>query len=321
MMTLPTEPKVACVILNWNGWRDTVACLKALERVRYSHLESFVVDNGSTDGSLEELRRVVPDKQLIANGKNLGFAGGNNVGILRALQGPADYVWLLNNDTEPTPDSLTELVKVARSNPRFGAIGSVMHYADNRHAVQAWGGGRVNRWSGACPLANSPRANRWFTYITAASMLVPRAAFEEVGLLDDGFFLYYEDVEFSCRLRRHGWNLAVAPAARIYHKENASTASNSITRDRYSTASGIRFLRAHSPVPWLAVTVFLSNRMGKRLLTCRLGRLLGVVRGIGDHLKIDRLYGRGKECATAPGVRLAPIAVSLERDSLERVEK
>lgn len=282
------EPPVTCVILNWNNWRDTVACLKALARTEYGNLQVVVVDNGSTNDSVRRIREAYPDGLLIETGKNLGFAGGNNAGIVLAAKEHADYIWLLNNDTEPAADALTELVKTAQANPRFGAVGSVLVYAHDPNTVQAWGGGKVNRWFGCSSLAVSPKPNQWFDYITAASVLVRRVAFEEVGLLDDRMFLYWEDVEFSCRLRSQGWRLGVAPSAVVRHKENASTAGNSALRDRYYTASGIRFLRAYSPVPCLSVLAFLCKRLAKRLFTGQRRRLASVIRGMQDYLEQER---------------------------------
>lgn len=277
-------PAVTCVVLNWNGWRDTDACLRALDRTLYGKLSVIVVDNGSTDDSVRRIRDLHVNIELIETGRNLGFAGGNNAGITFARKGKADYIWLLNNDTEPAPEALTELVKTAQSNRQFGAIGSVLLYTHSRNTVQAWGGGKVNWWNGYNSLSCSPKPNEWFEYITAASMLVPCSAFDNVGLLDDGYFLYWEDIEFSFRLRKHGWKLGVAPLAHVYHRESASTSDNLPLRDRYSTASALRFLCAYSPVPQLSATIFLFNRLGKRLLTGRLRRLLSVGRGVRYYL-------------------------------------
>ena len=278
------EPKVTCVVLNWNAGGETVACLRALGQVKYGNWDVIVVDNGSTDDSLQRIRELHAQKLLIETGRNLGFAGGNNVGITLANRSHADYIWLLNNDTEPTPNALAELVSTARSNPQLGAIGSVLLYPNSGRTVQAWGGGKVNRWIGYCSLARAPQSDEWFDFITAASMLVPRAVFENIGLLVDSYFLYWEDVEFSFRLRKHGWKIGVSPLARVYHKESASTSGNSPVRDRYYTASAIRFLCSNSPMPRLSVPVFLFNRLGKRLLTGQFKRFLGVGRGLQDYM-------------------------------------
>src|SRR5712672_2084688 len=135
------QPSVSCILLNWKGWRDTVACLDALARLDYENLSVIVVDNGSADESVRRIREAAPDILVLETGSNLGFAGGNNVGIRHALAQGADYIWLLNNDTKPEPAALAQLVRRAESNSRFGEIGSVLVRADEPSRIQAWGGG------------------------------------------------------------------------------------------------------------------------------------------------------------------------------------
>jgi GT2 family glycosyltransferase len=271
-------------VLNWNGWRDTLACLAALRKVTYEKLSIIVVDNASSDESVVRIREAAPEALLLESGSNLGFAGGNNVGIRHALSGKVDYIWLLNNDTEPRPTALAELVAKAASNPRMGEIGSVLLYAHDPTRVQAWGGGRVSLWTGRSEHALCPQDDGWFQYITAASVLLPRAALDEVGLLDEGFFLYWEDGDLSFRLRSRGWQLGVAAESIVLHKEHASTGRNRRLIDRYVVSSGIRFLHKHSPAPWISIALFLSLRICKRLLTGQFSRLGDVTGGIRDYL-------------------------------------
>lgn len=259
------EPNVYVVVLNWNGWRDTIQCLNALAAVDYPNLHIVVVDNGSTDGSVEQIRRAHPQTIVLETGKNLGFAGGNNPGIQYALRQNADFVWLLNNDTEPEPGALQPMVRKAHSDPQIGSVGSVLLDPD-RSSVLAWGGGRVNRWLGHVRHANSPRDDSWFDYMSAASMLVPSRAFEQVGMLDERYFLYWEDTEFGFRLRKNGWRLVVAAESRVIHRENSSTAGKQAVRTRYSTESAMRFLTDYSPISRLSALIFLSMRLTDRLL-------------------------------------------------------
>jgi len=288
MSTLPTllstQPKVACILLNWNGWRDTLACLAALRRLNYPNVAIIVVDNGSTDDSVKMIRDASPGVRLIESGGNLGFAAGNNVGIRLALQMDCDYIWLLNNDTEPDPMALTELVLKAVSEPRLGEIGSVLLYAHDATQVQAWGGGRVSLWTGRSLHAKAARPDDWFQYLTAASVLLRRAALEDVGLLDEGFFLYWEDGDLSFRLRNKGWALGVAAGSFVLHKEHASTNRNRRVIDRYVISSGIRFLMKHAPAPALSIPLFLCLRIGRRLLSGQFRRVTDVIAGIKDYL-------------------------------------
>jgi GT2 family glycosyltransferase len=283
------QPSVACILLNWNGWEDTVGCLTSLSKLNYRNFLTIVVDNGSSNDSVTRLRDACPEILLLETGRNLGFAGGNNVGIRHAISQRVEYIWLLNNDTEPHPDALTELVNKAASNPRFGAIGSTLMYAHDPNSVQAWGGGRINVWIGRSFHTLVPQEDGWFDYITAASVLIPRRALEDVGLLDDGFFLYWEDGDLSFRLRKKGWKLGVAAGSTVLHKEHASTGRNRRVIDRYVIASGIRFLHKHSPAPWLSIPLFLALRIWKRLLSGQFRRVGDIAGGIRDYLFSGRI--------------------------------
>jgi len=136
-------PFVLVLVLNWNGWRDTLKCLSSLKGLDYQNSRVIVVDNGSTDDSVIWIRRAYPEIELVETGVNLGFAGGNNVGIRYALKHGAKYAWLLNNDTLVAPNTLTEMVMIAKANPKVGAVGSVIYHLTRPNEVQEWAGGRV----------------------------------------------------------------------------------------------------------------------------------------------------------------------------------
>ena len=125
---LPTEPRVAVIVLNWNGREDTLECLRSIRSIAYSNFGVIVVDNGSTDGSVAAIRASQPSVEVIDTGENLGFAGGNNVGIRRALELGADYVLLLNNDTVVDPGLLRAFVAAAALHPEAGAFGAKIYF-------------------------------------------------------------------------------------------------------------------------------------------------------------------------------------------------
>lgn len=291
-------PRVTCIVLNWNGWRDTIACLRALEKTDFPAMETVVVDNGSTDDSVEQIRSLLPAQRVVETGINLGFAGGNNVAIRMALDSGADYVWLLNNDTEPAPDALAALVAKAESDNKIGAVSSVCYYADRPETVQIWAGGRANLWIGYSPSTTAPHDDSWFHWLNGTSLLIRVTTLRTLGLLDEGFFLYMEDVEFGIRLRKNGWKLAAAPASVVLHKVNASTGGNRRILDRFATASGLRFLRLHSPAPWLAIPAFLAIRIARRLVRLRFALCLSVWEGTVDYF---RSPGRKKSGALNEG--------------------
>jgi GT2 family glycosyltransferase len=145
---------------------------------------------------------------LLENSTNLGFAGGNNVGIRHSLRKGAEFLWLLNNDTEPAPDALWTLMKKATSDKAIGAVASICYFADSPSTVQAWAGARVNLLIGYSRLSTEPRPDSWFHALNGTSMLIRRTAIEDVGILDESFFLYWEDTEFCLRLRKKGWRIA-----------------------------------------------------------------------------------------------------------------
>lgn len=268
---------VDVVVLNWNGWQDTLACLASLQNLDYPHFNVLVVDNGSTDGSVEYIKKAMPSVELLQTGANLGFGGGCNAGLRHALARGADYIWLINSDATVHPGALSALVRVAEQNPALGAVGSVLFEVDQRDRVQLWGGGTVNLWLGQSQhrLSAGP-----LDFISGASVLLRRTALEEVGLFDQAtFFMYWEDTDLAFRLRKAGWQLAVADDSRVWHKQSASLGKRSPLLDEYFTRSGVRFLRRYAPVPPLAIAFLLARMVTKRMLIASFGRIRAVLKG------------------------------------------
>lgn len=269
--------RVAVVVLNWNGWQDTLACVASLQALTYGDFEILVVDNGSTDDSVAEIRSAYPDVTLLLSGANLGFGGGCNVGIRHALAQGADYVWLINSDATVAPAALTALVQVADSDPALGSVGSVLYEADQPDQIQLWGGGRVNLWLGRSNHCVVPGP---ISFISGASLLLRRAALEQVGLFDETlFFMYWEDTDLGFRLANAGWRLAVAEDSKVWHKQSASLGLGNPLLDEYATRSCVRFLRRHAPVPAVSVALVLVRMVVKRTLIGRPDRLMAVLRG------------------------------------------
>ena len=261
-----------CVVVNWNGWRDTLACLRTLACQTHQPLHVVVVDNGSTDESVVEISRWIESDlsfptifYVLLSPENVGYARGANLGIRQALEQGAEFVWLLNNDTECPPDTLAKLVRTAQEGPNTGVVGSVLYYHDEPDRVQAWGGGKVNRWLGTGDHYLSPTALEGDSYLTFASVLIRAEVLREMGLLYERFFMYYDASDFCLRLAETSWKLAVAADTAVLHKESASTDSH---RDPFMektvAVSGMRFLRRHSPAPWLSVPLFLLLKLANR---------------------------------------------------------
>lgn len=273
-------PLVYIILLNWNGWHDVVACLNSIKQLTYSNYNVIVVDNGSTDDSMEQIRLAHPDIELIQNGENLGFGGGCNVGIREAIARNADYVWLLNSDTKPDNRALDALVSKALSDASLGAVGSVLYHMDEPQVVQAWGGGRVNFFLGrSSHLLNAAKSND-LHYITGASALLKCRALAEVGLFDSNcFFMYWEDTDLCFRLKKDGWRMAVAESSYVWHKESASLGKKSPRLDEYFNASAVNFFRKHSKIPIVPIFLGIGGRLFKRILKGDWARVAAVCRG------------------------------------------
>ena len=239
-------PRVAIIILNWNGAEDTLECLGSLKKVTYPDFEVVVVDNGSEGDDVKTLRQSFEDyARIIGNDRNYGFAEGNNIGIRYALNAfdPA-YVLLLNNDMVVAPDFLSQLVRVAEGEDKVGIVGPKVYYYDfeGRKDVLWYAGGEINQWGryvychtgkdgDDLPQYQTIRSVDW---VTGSAMMIKRCVIEELSLLNPGYFFGDEDVEYCIKARKHGFKIVYVPGARVWHKVGKS-------RDRYSTGLGYFF--------------------------------------------------------------------------------
>lgn len=217
-------PKVHILILNWNRWQDTLACLASVDLLDYPNYKVVVIDNGSSDGSESFLRLNRPDLKIIQTGTNLGFAGGFNVAIAESLKQGAPLIWILNNDTQVEPTSLSALVDVMQTLPDSGVVSPLIFYQEVRDKVW-FGTGRLQFWRGA--VRNSPRTPEGtepvpMNFISGCAMLAKAEVFDNCGLLREDYFLNVEDWEFSWRVQQGGFSLYLVPGSIIYHKVSLS---------------------------------------------------------------------------------------------------
>jgi GT2 family glycosyltransferase len=228
--------RLSVVVLNWNGLEDTRELLPTLERCRIPEgwsLHVMVVDNGSTDGSAAAIAREFPGVEVVALPQNRRFAGGNNEGLRRALAAGADAVMLLNNDTACDPGLIEHLLLALEQDPRVGAAAPLIYFAPPSGEI--WYAGAVCR--PALGLAahrglrardrGQYRAVEETGYLTGCCLLARRECWERTGLLDERYFIYAEDADWSLRARRAGWRLAFVPTARLWHKVSASSGAQS----------------------------------------------------------------------------------------------
>lgn len=262
---LPTEreaegaarPSVWVIVLTWNRLEAVITCVLSLNALRYPNFHVVVVDNHSEDGTVERLRAAFPRLDLIVNERNLGYTGGNNVGIRHALAHGADYVLLLNNDTAVHPDLVDELVRVAESDPTIAVVGA-KNMCWNRPGLvwAAWGevsyGATLTRVFGwHVPDREHYRMVRDVGHVVGCGYMWRRAALEQIGLLDTNFFGYHEDVDWCHRARRAGWRVVFAGGAIVYHAGSLSARISeegkpSIPIMYFLGRNGVLFTRKHA---------------------------------------------------------------------------
>lgn len=253
-MDRASPPAVAVVILTWNGKDLTLDCLRSLEAVPTPGLRVVVVDNASSDGTVEAIRGRYGERvEIVETGANLGFAGGNNKGIEHALAGGADLVLLLNNDTVVDPGFVDALAAAMRDAPAVGVAGPKIYYHVPPDRIW-FAGGVISMWRGTARHIGIREVDRGqydrprdVDYITGCAMMVRRSVFERVGVLDTGYRAYFEDSDFCMRARRAGFGIRYVPSARVWHKISSSTGGQlsrrKITR---KLESSVRFFRRYA---------------------------------------------------------------------------
>jgi len=224
MASLPH--KAAVIIINFNGREYIEDCLSSLTRQTYRPYEVILVDNGSRDGSVELVRERFPQVKIIRNAENLGFSRANNIGIRYALKKRCDYFVFLNYDTVVEEDFLEELVGCVKRNPRVGICQSKIYiYSDDEPGRIINSVGNEVHFSGFgfCSGLGEVDDEQYqqdqeITFAGGSAMLVRREVLEEIGLFDEDFFLYVEDLDFCIRARMMGWRVYLAPRSRVHHK-------------------------------------------------------------------------------------------------------
>jgi GT2 family glycosyltransferase len=246
-----SQAHIAIVILTWNQKQVTLDCLASLHAQNYKDSTIILVDNGSRDGTADAVRAAYPQVTVIENGDNLGFAGGNNVGIRRALETNPDYVMLLNNDTTVEPDMLHQLLRVIEPDSTVGIVGPKMLYFDRPDTIWCagntinWSTGETVRLQADQPDQCAADAVRPVDFITACAILLRRQVIERIGLLDPRFFIYYEETDWCARATEAGWRILYVPQARLYHKVSAAMGTTSPATDYYMVRNSFLFLSKH----------------------------------------------------------------------------
>lgn len=246
-------PRVIVIILNWNGKRFLERCLRSLFSQSYQDFEVVLVDNGSTDGSVSFVSEQFPHVRLIANQENLGFAAANNQAI-RATD--SEFVVTLNNDTEADPTWLAELVHAADVDERVGACASKMLFADCPETINS-AGIALDRaaiaWDWRGGETDNPEEQGLVEVFgaCAGAALYRRTMLEEIGLFDEDFFAYLEDVDLAWRAQRAGWRAVSVPTARVYHLHSGTAIEGSSFKNRLLGRNKVWLVAKNYPWPQL----------------------------------------------------------------------
>ena len=262
--------KIAVIILNYNGKSDTLACLESLQTVvgdGYT-TETIVVDNASSDDSVARIREQFPEVTLLTNQQNLGFSEGNNVGIRHAFKTQADYILLLNNDTTVDGYFFREILEAEKTIGKSVVMGPKIYFSPGREFhkdrykteeqgnVIWYAGGKIDWDNVIASHRGVDEVDRGqynelgkTQFVSGCALFAPRVIFETVGLFDMKLYLYYEDVDFCKRAQKKGYDLYYVPAAKLWHKNAASSGgSGSELQVYYQTRN--RLLIGMRYAPW-----------------------------------------------------------------------
>jgi len=255
------QPLLSVIIPNWNGKRFLAECIDSLKGQTFQNFETILVDNGSIDDSVEFAAKCYGDFiRIIRNDKNLGFAGGNNVGI-QASKG--EYIVLLNNDTWADPRWLEELARATRFDPPIGMWGSKVCSYYQRNRIE--GVGELIYWDGLCRARGQYEQDHG-RYDAMEEILLPpgcgamyrKSVFDGIGLFDEDFFAYADDSEIGIRARLAGWKCLYVPAAIVYHKNSGTAGQYSPLKAFYVERNRLWITVKYFPFPLLFLSLFFT---------------------------------------------------------------
>lgn len=228
-MSAYKNPKILIILLNWNGKKDTLECLESLSKVTYSRFTTIVVDNGSTDDSVLSIRTTFPQIPVFETHANLGFAGGNNVGIHWGIQKNYDWILLLNNDTVVDPHFLDAFLEASREKPEAKIFGAKIYRYSDPQKIDHLGGvwdpkiaEFISLHSGKVDDGMQFETMAPVDYVCGAALFMHRIVPETIGTLEPRYFLFWEETDFCLSAKRAGFPVWTAPKAKIWHKVSSS---------------------------------------------------------------------------------------------------
>jgi GT2 family glycosyltransferase len=266
MHTSKVYPKVFVIVVNYNGKETLKSCLKSLFCSDYPNLEVVVVDNNSKDGSIEMVKSQFSRAHYIMLEKNVGFAAGNNQGIRFALEKQAKYVFLLNNDAFVDKNTISQLIQSSKKHHDRVMLSPIIYTAGRLQKRVWFCGGRID-WKHMravhAPCKDISQKTYTTEYITGCAMLIPQQIFQNVGLFDEKYFLYYEDVDLCVRAQKEGFSCSVVPTASVSHSEQSTHNPDKLY---WLVVSGILFFTSAAAKHPLRTHLYLLARKCKNTI-------------------------------------------------------
>ncbi|MDO7887386.1 glycosyltransferase family 2 protein [Hymenobacter cheonanensis] len=292
-------PLVSVISINYNQARVTCDLVASLRRITYPSLEIIVVDNASPADDPDVIKERFPEVKLIKSAQNLGFAGGNNLGIAQAK---GEYLLFLNNDTEVERGFLEPLVELFETTPRAGIASPKIKYFDGEQLIQYAGSRGINPWTGRSITIGHLEADRGQHNASAptaladgAAMLVPRRVLAAVGPMPELYFLYYEELDWCERIKNAGFTCHYVAESTVYHKESVSVGKASVLKTYYMNRNRLLFIRRNSR-GWARLTstlVFVAAALPKQALRYARQRDWSHLRALGRGLRWNLQHASG----------------------------
>jgi len=275
---LNNQPRVCIIILNYNGFEDTVECINSLKDLTYQNIDIVLVDNCSTDGSVQMLESACPDIKVIRTERNLGYAGGNNAGIKYALENSAEYICLLNNDVVVEKDFLERVIEKIEVDGKIGIAGpKVCEYYD-RDTIQSTGSA-IKLYTGRVPRLNSGKKSSDLTedlyvdYIGGACLIIKREVIESIGFIPEEYFLFFEETEWCLRAKKAGYRIMCVCSSRVFHKGSSSVSKVKGLQDYYMMRNNFVFEKRNANT--IQLCVFIVYKVLRYMLTFIKGVAIG----------------------------------------------
>ncbi len=255
------HPKIFIILVNYNGEKDTLECLDSLKKITYKNYKILLVDNASKNQKefVLKIQEYFPEIKVFAQKENTGFAGGNNIGIDYAIKNQADYILLLNNDTKVAPDFLDKLIEASQKNPKGGLFAPKIYFYDKPDVIWhasckfSWaGGGKPMQYMKKDKNKSETKIKKT-EYVSGCAMLIKKDVVQKIGKLNEEFFMYYEDTDYSLRAKKAGFELFYVPSSHIWHKVSQST-KKAMTNPKihyYHVRNALLLSKRNAPKPIL----------------------------------------------------------------------